>query len=324
MKREGKLKEKFLLFENLYKAFKKAYKATKEHEFAFNVEKELFLLQQEFSTGKYIPSDYRYFTITDPKEREIAVASFRDRVVHHALINILEPIYEKLFIYDSYATRKNKGVHKAIEKAQCCIKKNRWYLKMDIKKYFASINHNVLTKIIEKKIKDIFIIDLCKSIIAKGGNGATGLPIGNLTSQFFANVYLNSFDYYVKEKLKAKYYLRYMDDFCIFSDDKEKLKLYKNNIEEYLKTILCLEIKESATMLNKAIHGLPFLGVLIFPNIIHYRKENFRRSFKKLKKREWEYNCGLIDYKYYASSMQSILAHITKYGNALLKNVLYK
>ena len=131
MRRIGNLKESFLSFENLYSGYKKAFKATKNYsacEFTFNLDKELLLLQEELVTGAYIPCDYRYFTIQDPKEREISVADFRDRVVHHSLVNILEPIYEKRFIYDSYATRKGKGTHRAIAKAQQCMINNCWYL----------------------------------------------------------------------------------------------------------------------------------------------------------------------------------------------------
>lgn len=193
MQRVGNLKENLLSFENLYFAYKKAFKSTKNYssyKFTFNLDRELLKLQNELAKGIYIPGDYRYFKIFDPKEREISVAEFRDRVVHHSLVNIFEPIYEKRFIYDSYATRKNKGTHKAISRAQTFLLKNHWFLKMDIRKYFNSINHEILNKILAGKIKDMFILDLCEKIIRKGGDGKTGLPIGNLTSQFFANVYL--------------------------------------------------------------------------------------------------------------------------------------
>jgi retron-type reverse transcriptase len=326
MRRVGNLKESFLSFENLYAGYKKAFKATKNYsacEFTFNLERELFLLKEELSTGEYIPRDYRYFTILDPKVREISVADFRDRVVHHSLVNILEPIYEKRFISDSYATRKGKGTHRAIAKAQQFMKHNRWYLKMDVRKYFDSINHETLNRIIARSIKDPFILNLCAVIISKGGDGITGLPIGNLTSQFFANVYLDIFDHFIKERLRIKHYIRYMDDFCVFSDDKEHLKNIRNKATEFIDDTLRLDIKESATLLNNRLHGLPFLGVRIFPNMIRYKRENFNRSFKKLKTREWEYNNGYIDYEKYSSSMQSFTAHLTHYGNSLLKSRLY-
>lgn len=326
MQRIGGLKEKFLSFENLYTAYKKAYLVTKNYSsyrFAFHVEEELFVLQKELSERTYIPRDYFYFMIQDPKERTISVAQFRDRVVHHALVNILEPIYEKRFIFDSYATRKEKGTHKAIERAQNFLRKNRWYLKMDIRKYFDSINHKVLNTSIQRKIKDHYILDLCSKIIAKGGNGIKGVPIGNLTSQFFANVYLDVFDHYIKDQRSIKYYVRYMDDFCIFSNDKDLLKALYKDVIVFLDDKLKLGIKDTATLINTSLHGMSFLGVRIFPKMVRLKKENFKRSINKLKTREWEYDKGLIDYNRYTSSMQSLIAHMNYYGNNLLQRRLY-
>ena len=274
MQRIGGLKEQFLSFDNLYLAFKKAYTGTKSrqsYEFFFNADREIWKLREELESGMYQPGEYRYFTITEPKKRIISVAPFRDRVVHHALVNVLEPVYEKRYIYDSYATRKNKGTHKAINRAQEYIRKCHWFLKMDIKKYFYSIDHTVLLSSIERKIKDRFILDICKRIISKGGDGIKGLPIGNLTSQFFANVYLDVFDHFVKDELGIKRYIRYMDDFCVFDTEKIVLKGHRHTFTSFLKNKLKLEAKESATMINNSIHGLPFLGVRIFPGLIRIR-----------------------------------------------------
>ncbi|MBN1299547.1 MAG: RNA-directed DNA polymerase (Reverse transcriptase), partial [Actinobacteria bacterium] len=323
MHRIGDIKNELLSFANLYLAYKKVFKATKNYtacEFTFNLEKELILLQKDLKYSRYVPGDYHYFTICDPKKREISVASFKDRVVHHALVNILEPIYEKRFISDSYATRKNKGTHRAIAKAQKFLKQNYWYLKMDVSKYFGSINHLILCNIIGRTIKDPFIINLCNTIIAKGGDGTTGLPIGNLTSQFFANVYLDVFDHFIKDCLKIKGYVRYMDDFCIFENNKNYLKGLLKVITVFLNKNLKLKLKKTATLINSSLHGLPFLGVRIFPNMVRYKKENFNRSYKKLKTREWEYKNGIIDYKIYESSMQSLTSHLVFYGNSLMKN----
>lgn len=327
MQRTGNLKEKFLSFENLYVAYKKAYRGTKNYSsycFAFNADRELLQLQDELAAGTYKPGDYAYFTIYDPKERIISVAPFRDRVAHHALVNVLEPVYEKRFIHDSYATRKEKGTHKAILRAQEFMRNNRWYLKMDIRKYFDSINHSILNQIISRKIKDRFILNLCEIIIGKGGNGVSGLPIGNLTSQFFANVYLDIFDHFIKDELRIKYYIRYMDDFCIFSNNKIELKKMRDEIAKFLKSKLLLHVKESAVLINSRIHGLPFLGVRIFPSMIRLRKENFKRSFNRLKTNEWLYRKGYIGYEKYNCSTQSIVAHLNHWGNNLLKSGLYK
>ena len=190
-------------------------------------------LQQELINGRYKPSAYRYFKIFDPKERIISVASFKDRVVHHALINILEPIYERCFIYDSYATRKEKGTHLAINRAQTFLKEDPWFLKTDIDKYFDSINQGILMALLNRKIKDHRLLEVAQAIIENGGVNGVGLPIGNLTSQFFANVYLNPFDHFVKQQLGVKY-VRYMDDFVLFSKNKEELKSHKKAIKDYL------------------------------------------------------------------------------------------
>jgi len=206
MKRIGNLYEKVISFKNLYKAFTKAKRGTKNTEslkFFYNLENELFTLYQELSTKIYKPVKYRYFKIYEPKEREISVASFRDRIVHHAIINILEPIYENIFIYDSYATRKEKGTHRAIKRAQEYLKKNKWYLKADIKKYFESINPDILMQILQTKIKDKDLLLLIEVIIRNSGEKKSGLPIGNLTSQFFANVYLDKFDHYIKDDTQS-------------------------------------------------------------------------------------------------------------------------
>ena len=326
MRRKGYLKEEFLSFANLFSAYKKAYKSTKNYtsyEFTFYVEREILQLKNDLIKEIYTPRDYRYFKIYDPKERDISVANFRDRVVHHGLVNVLEPVYEKRFIYDSYATRKAKGTHKAIARAQQFLRKNRWYLKMDIRKYFDSINHDILNRIINRSIKDKFITNLCSLIINKGGNGISGLPIGNLTSQFFANVYLDIFDHFVKDKHRIKFYLRYMDDFCVFSSDKELLKGYRKSFQDFLKNDLDLDVKETATLINSRVHGLPFLGVRIFPQLVRLKRDCFIRSYKKLKTKEWQYRNDAIDYEGYHCSMQSLTSHLNYYGKRLLKSKLY-
>lgn len=330
MQRINNIKENFLSFENLFSAYKKAFKATKSAEsyaFAFFAEKEIFALQEKLKNRSYIPADYRYFTIYEPKERQISACGFTDRVVHHALINVLEPIYEKRFIFHSYATRKEKGTHKAILQVQSFLKQNKWYLKMDIQKYFYSIDHTILLNVIKKKIKDTFILELCQKIIAKGGQAddseKVGLPIGNLTSQFFANVYLDELDHFIKERLRVKAYLRYMDDFCLFANDKGELKTLQKEIAFFLQEKLKLTPKPSATLINSRAHGLPFLGHRIFPALIRYRQENFKRSFLKLKEREWQYKTEQIEYEQYASSVQSLLSHLTFFGHHLLQSRLY-
>ena len=217
-------------------------------------------LQNELIEATYQPNPYRYFKIYDPKERTISVADFRDRVVHHALINVLEPIYERVFIHDSYATRKNKGTHLAVERAQNFLLFNSWFFKSDIDKYFDSINHQTLLKLLQRKIKDEPLLEIITRIVYNSNDSKVGLPIGNLTSQFFANVYLNHFDQFVKRQLKAKYYIRYMDDFVVFHPDKNQLKTWRIPIRAFLIDELGLQLKAKATFLNSRQNGLTFLG----------------------------------------------------------------
>ncbi len=321
MRRVGSLKEDFLSFANLYHAYRKAFRATKSEEasaFSFHLEEELFTLQKELDLEQYQPGAYRVFKIYEPKERLIAAAPFRDRVVHHALINVLEPVYEKRFISDTYATRKAKGTHRAIKSAQNYLRRYHHYLKMDIRKYFPSIDHGILCAIIERTIKDPFILRLCRRIIALGGE-AEGLPIGNLTSQFFANVYLDPFDHYVKENLRIKGFVRYMDDLVFFARDRESLYALRGETEGYLFDRLALRVKPEATMINTALHGLPFLGVRIFPSLIRIRRENFKRSFRKLKEKEYLFRKERIGAEEYSAAMNSLTAYLNYWGNHLLK-----
>ena len=322
MIRYNNLFEKVFAFENLYYAFKKSLKGSgntlDSSKFNYNYEKELLKLKSEIQSGIYKPQKYRYFIITDPKERTISVADFRDRVVHHAIINIIEPIFEKSFIFHSYATRKNKGTHRAINTAQKYLKNNYYYFKTDVSKYFDSIDHNILIDLIKRKIKDKRLIDLISIIIknndiSKGINIKKGLPIGNLTSQFFANIYLNGFDHFIKHKLKVKNYIRYMDDFVIFSNEKHSLKLIREEITDYLNIELKLSLKEKATFINTRQNGLPFLGVRIFPELIRIKKENVKRLKKRIKKRENELLTGKISPKKYTDSVISIVGYLKNY-----------
>lgn len=209
MKRYGNLFSEFASFANLYQAYKKARKGAvgkpETRAFTFHLEPQLLELQTELLTGNYQPSPYRYFCIYDPKERQISVAAFRDRVVHHALINVLEPIYERCFIHDSYATRKGKGTHLAIERARRFLRKTGWFWKCDIDKYFDSMDQHTLIAILRRKIKDERLLSVVHRIVGNGGVAGIGLPIGNLTSQFFANVYLNPFDHFVKNELGMRH-----------------------------------------------------------------------------------------------------------------------
>lgn len=283
-------------YNNLYKAYKKARKGKTKLNYILYFEKDLEtnlkILQEELESETYQPKPLRKFIIKDPKTRTIHSSIFKDRIVHHAIINLLEPIYEKVFLYDSYANRKNKGTHKAIERFDTYKRKvskngklikqpynnnsiQGYYLKADIKHYFQTVDQNILINILKKKIKDTKLISLITKIL---NNYKEGMPLGNLTSQFFANVYLNELDYFIKHKLKAKYYIRYVDDFIILHKNKNLLKAYKIQINKFLKT-LNLELHEEKSNIYPLRQGTDFLGYKIF---YHYKTIR-KRNLKKLK-----------------------------------------
>ena len=240
----------------------------------------------------------------DKKKRKICKSQFRDRVVHHALVRVLEPIYDKIFVQDSYANRKGKGNLKAIQRFYKYLGKvsrngkiNGWFnnnqvkgycLKADIKHYFEEVNHEVLLNIFKRKITDSKFIWLISKIIencldSKPGVPQKGMPLGNLTSQFFANIYLNELDYFVKHKLKAKYYIRYVDDFVILHNSKEQLCLWKEEINNFLAYKLKLELHPDKSNIVPLSKGIDFLG---FRNFYHYkllRKRNIRKIKFKIK-----------------------------------------
>lgn len=284
--------------------------------FFFHLENEILRLRDELLAGDYRPGPYRYFEIKDPKPRTIAVAPFRDRVVHHAVVAVLEPVFEKVFIRDSYACRPDKGTHRAVFRAQQFLKDNNWYLKADIEQFFASVNHDRLMAIIERKIKDSRLLDLVGKIIR---NGSPGLPIGNLTSQFFANVYLDRLDHFVKDRLGIRYYLRYMDDFVVLGPDKDVLLRLRNQVAHFLAAELSLELKTTSTFVNQRINGLPFLGVRIFPSLIRLKRPAFVRGRRRLRLREHAWASGEIDDKEMLSVGNSYQGHWAQYDTLGLR-----
>lgn len=320
MKRTGNLFDTFASFPNLLLAYQKARRGTRaNHEtghFFLNLESLLFQLQEELLSMTYQPEPYHYFQIYDPKVRTISVAAFRDRVVHHALVNVLEPIYEKIFIDTSYATRKDKGHHQAILKAQQLLGQKPWFLKSDVDQYFASIHQETLLAIIEQKIKDRRLLEITSRIVHNGGDSGYGLPIGNLTSQFFANVYLNELDYFVKHQLKAKHYVRYMDDFVAFSDDRDAPKKYRSEIAAFLSEKLKLRLKPSATFINQAANGLTFLGRRIFPQQIRVARPNLVRMLRRIKLKEQAFQNGDLSEELFLASMNSYWAALN-FGDTL-------
>jgi len=323
LRRLGGLFDGVVSYSNLYRAYRKALVGARRNEeqarFYYSLENELVTLRRELVDGTYNPGPYRYFMIFDPKEREIAIAPFRDRVVHHAIVNVLEPIYERRFIYDSYATRKGKGTLAAIMRTQSFLRESRYYIKLDISKYFASIDRNTLLEILERKLKDTRLLELIARIVWNPPDEDRGLPIGNMTSQFFANVYMDPFDHFVKETLKQRHYIRYMDDFVVFPDDRESIPGLLAQMKAYLNDELGLKVKENGVVINTPMHGLGFLGVRIFPSTIRIHRKNLTRCMRKIRLREREYSKGQIDEERLVRSVGSIVAHMAQFNTLTLR-----
>lgn len=274
-------------YDNLYRAYEKARKSKSNKwyvkEFENNLQNNLLQLEAELITQNYKPEKMKVFVISDPKTRVISASVFRDRVVHHAIYSIINPIFEKSFIYDSYASIKNKGTHKALKrfdyfkrKASKNGTKPCFVLKADIKHYFDTVDHEVLMKILSRKIKDEKVLNLLDKII-KNHNNAKGMPIGNLTSQMFANIYLNELDKFVKHKLKAKFYIRYLDDFVILHDNKEILQTWKNEIDGFLARKLKLKLHPDKSKIYPLYSGVNFLGFRVFYCHKLLKKSNISR-----------------------------------------------
>lgn len=314
MKRIGNLFEPVVSFDTLCLAFRRARKGCGRtpavDEFFFELEPQLLRLQKELLNDEYRPGAYRYFTVNDPKKRNIAVAPFRDRVIHHAVVHVLTPVYERTFVYDSYATRPCKGTHAAILRAQQFMKRWPLYLKADIEKYFDSVDHDILLEILARKIKDKRLLVLLERIVRNTAIPGKGLPIGNLTSQFLANVYLDPLDHEIKDQMGVRGYLRYMDDFVLFSDSKKDLVKWKASIEQFLSRRLKLSLKPESTWLNRSNHGLSFLGMRVFPGFIRVKPGNRTRSLKRLHRRIQAWQEGRMEEERMAQSLASIIGHL--------------
>lgn len=275
-------------FENLYLAYRAARKGKRSSAtvaaFEFNQESELAQLQAELANKQYQPGLYHSFYVHDPKQRLISAAPFRDRVVHHALCRVIEPIFEARFIHDSYACRVGKGTHKALDRCQQFARRHRYVLQCDVKQFFPSIDHAILRDRLAHWLADADVLWLIDRILTSGigvlaeaytmawfpGDEPAavqrprGLPIGNLTSQFWANVYLDILDQFVKRELKVGAYLRYCDDFLLFGDDKAQLHSWRQAVIDKVAG-LRLTLHEGRAQVFPVTTGIPFLGFRVYP-----------------------------------------------------------
>lgn len=306
MKRIGNLFEKIITRENLLWAELRAAKGKKwqdniktfEHRLDWNVDRII----EELKTRAYQPQPYRIKKIYEPKARDIFVAPFRDRVVQHALMNVLAPIWEERFIEDSYACRDGKGVHAGSKRTMEYVRRNRYCLKCDISKFYPSMNHEVLLGIIKQKIKCPETLWLVETIVKSPG-GDANVPIGNYTSQWFGNLYMNEMDQRAKHVYKCRDYLRYCDDFLFFSDDKEYLKRIAADLPVWLGSSLKLRL--SKCDLFPVSRGVDFLGYRHFRGYILVRKSTAKRAKKRLKRIRILYGKGRVSKESYRSTLAS-------------------
>jgi RNA-directed DNA polymerase len=298
----GGLFPQFVSFDNLLAAFSRARrgKRTKLAVAAFEagLEVELLRLQDELASGAYRPGPYRSFYVHEQKRRLITAAPFRDRVVHHALLRVLEPVFEPAFIHDSYACRTGRGQHQAIDRY------HQYVLRGDVAKFYPSVDHQILLGMVRRRVRDSRLVRLVTMIVDSGAgileseypmswfpgddlftplSRRRGLPIGNLTSQFFGNVYLNELDHFVKERLRCRAYLRYMDDFAVFGDDPAELAARRRDIGECLAG-LRLVPQRGRTRVWCTSDGAEFLGFRVFPGHRLPRKATVYRYARHLRR----------------------------------------
>jgi retron-type reverse transcriptase len=295
-------------FSNLHDAYLKSRKQKRYRgevlKFSYGLEQELLSIQDELIHKTYTVGDYRPFIIYEPKKRQIVALPFRDRVVQHALNNIIEPVFEKRMIEDSYACRIGKGTQAAAKRVSFFMGKpaNVYYLKLDIKSFFASVDRCILKQVIRRYIDDKDILWLLDVII--DSSPGTGLPIGNLMSQLFANVFLHELDHYCKNVLGVKCYVRYMDDVAILSYSKSYLKAVLSDIRYFVENHLGLELNHK-TGIGKCKDGIEFVGYRIWRNLRLIKKQSLMRMKKKVK--AWK--SGKIQNEKFMASLGSWMGH---------------
>ena len=289
--------EDIISLENLLGAWREFVKGKRKRldvqEFSLRLMDNIISLHNDLQTKTYHHDGYRAFGISDPKPRNIHKASVRDRLLHRAVYRKLYPFFDRTFIADSFSCRNEKGTHKAINRFRTFVwkvsknnTKSCWVLKCDIRKFFANIDHGILLRILRKRIFDEEIIQLLAEIINSfytAGFYGRGLPLGNLTSQLFANIYLNEFDQFMKHKIKAKFYIRYADDFVVFSENKIWLEEILFQMENSLRDKLKLEIHPDKIFIKTVTSGADFLGWVHFPNHRVLRTSTKRRMFRSLR-----------------------------------------
>ena len=330
MKSFGGLWERLCSFDNLLTAAQNARRGKRNRpdvaQFHFRLEPNLFALQRELLAGTYQPGRYRQFWITEKKARLISAAPYGDRVVHHALCNVLNPLWEPRFIHDSYACRVGKGTHAAANRVAEFLRAGGWVLKMDLRKYFPSLDHEILLGLIARRVRERKVLELVRRIVETsppqepadwyfpGDDLFTpfqrkrGIPIGNLTSQFFANVYLNDLDRFAKEVLGCRAYIRYVDDITVFDDDKKRLWDISRRLAEFLIRER-LSLHPDKTFVLPVTEGVDHLGYRVYPTHRRLRRDNVWRFLRKMRQMQALYAEDKVTLAEISASVQSWLGH---------------
>ncbi len=329
MKRAGNLYLRIPEPDNLRLAFVKAARGKRDRPdvvaFAARFEANLETLRRQLLAREPDLGHYRFFRVRDPKPRNICAASFPERILHHAVMNVCEPFLEAPAIFDSYACRKGKGNRAALARARTFARRFPWFLKLDIRKYFDSIDHAVLLDQLARRFKDPDLLDLFGRLLATYRTGpGKGMPIGNLISQHLANFYLGPADHFVKEERRVRGYVRYMDDMALFGEGKAFLETRRSALSEFLEVRLKLRIKDNI-QLNRTRHGIPFLGFRVFPHRIRLAPASKRRFIRRFRSCERKY----LDGRWTEAELArraTPLVEFTRAGNAgdFRRNVIRK
>ena len=305
-------------FENLWNAFHQARRGKRGKAevaaFEYQLERNLLTLERELRGGSYRPGGYRHFFIYEPKRRKISAAPFRDRVVHHALCNVIEPIFECRFSDASFACRVGKGTHRALDRAQDFARRYRYVLQGDIVQFFPSVDHQVLRALLARRLADPQVLALIDLILDSGAGvlaseytpqwfpgdalltpleRSRGLPIGNLTSQFWGNVYMHELDGFVAQELRTGAYVRYADDIVLFSDDKAQLNAWRGRISVFLAR-LRLVLHDRKTQIYPVATGIPFLGFRLYPTYRRLKRPNVVRFMRRMRRLFRSYADGQV------------------------------
>ncbi|MFH1885415.1 MAG: RNA-directed DNA polymerase [Pseudomonadota bacterium] len=313
MRRAGNLYEAICDPNNLRLAFLRARRGKESRQevltFSRNLSCNLKNLRKTLLNETLEVGNYHYFTIRDPKERTICAAAFPERVLHHAIMIPCDPVFERHQIFDSYATRRDKGTFAALERAKRFTRQDTWFLKLDIKRYFDSVDHAILKEEILRLFKDERLLRLLGRIIdSYEKTPGKGIPIGNLTSQYFANHFLSIADHFIKETINVRKYIRYMDDMVLWGMNKEELLNRGQKLESFLENRLALALRPQC--MNRSETGVPFLGFRVFPDRTLLRPGSRWRFSRKMKRLHEEYRSGAISQEDFGSKAEALTAHV--------------